>query len=65
MSGVKIFAIGIVHAGCSEETDLAKLLLGSDLGFVFVSGLRIPTRILLEESSWEIKVPDRENPLGK
>ena len=59
-----IFATGIDYACCSEKTGQS-YFLGSDLEFAFESVYRIPTRILLEESSWEIKVPDRKNPLGK
>lgn len=35
-----IFAICVDHMDCSMETELAKLLLGSDLGFVSESGVQ-------------------------
>lgn len=47
------------------ETALANSLLANDLGFVFESEVSMPIRILLKESSWEIKVPERKHPLGK
>lgn len=35
-----IFAICVDHTDCSMETELAKLLFGSDLGFVSESGVQ-------------------------
>lgn len=45
-----IFAICVDHTDCSMETELAKLLLGSDLGFVSESGVQDTNQILFQKS---------------
>lgn len=61
MSGV-IFETAIDHTGYRKETDLPKLLLSNNLGFVLESGYRRPIKIPLQESRI-IKVPEREKTL--
>lgn len=60
-----IFATCADHTDCSVETALAKSFLANVLGFVLESEVSISIRILLKESNWEIKVPERKYPLGK